>query len=141
VDTPRRDGLVRGAESQDRLDLAGGAQCDGVAAVEACLVPVHLGEREDLASGIAGAAGADGGPDADGLRDVHAGIGRVELDAALGVQHDLPSLKVSRVPCSGGASPRRNSRPPSLLVIQLMSRVSRRRSSAAAWNPSISPAV
>jgi len=63
VDTPRRDGLVRGAESQDRLDLDGGAQCDGVAAVEACLVPVHLGEREDLASGIAGAAGADGGPD------------------------------------------------------------------------------
>lgn len=54
------------------------------------LVPVHLGEREDLASGIAGAAGAEGGPDADGLRDVHAGIGRVKFDAALRLQHDLP---------------------------------------------------
>jgi hypothetical protein len=47
----------------------------------------------------------------------------------------------SKVPRSGGALPGLNSRASSLLVIQLISRASRFRSSAAAWKPSDSAGV
>jgi hypothetical protein len=47
--------------------------------------------------------GWGGRADADGLRDVHAGVGGAELDAALGVEHDLLVAEGEQ-----GAAQRRN---------------------------------
>jgi len=76
------DGGIGRDVAQDRADATRGAHRDGLAAVEAAVVPVELGQCEDLAGVLLGGLLGLIEADAQGLRHIWVGIELVERHAA-----------------------------------------------------------
>src|SRR4029453_6149974 len=90
---PGGDELIVAYEAKDPSDSSGGPQGDGQPAIELGLVPVHLGQREDLLGECP--RGVCCGDDSQGQWDwdVHARVDAEELHAAAGVEQVPVSIK------------------------------------------------
>jgi hypothetical protein len=88
--------VLRAHVSEDLPDSIGGAQSDGLPSIELGLIPVHLGQREQLLGQMLGTGlGLDHAERRRG-GDVHAWIGAIEGHAAPGVEKVLAGVEASR---------------------------------------------